>query len=75
MPQCFLCKKGNLRNLQVSHSKHRTKKIRRPNLHSYKMVVNGKNKRVKLCIKCLRRVKNKESQKPAPIKKGNGKKA
>lgn len=74
MPKCFLCKKGNLRNLQVSHSKHRTKKIRHPNLHSYKMVVDGKNKKVKLCTKCLRKIKKEKELKEKKIKKTNGKK-
>lgn len=74
MPQCYLCHKGNMRNLQVSHAKNRSKKIRKPNLHSYKMVVGGKNKKVKLCTKCLRREKEKGLKKIANEKKEkNGK--
>lgn len=62
MPQCYLCHKGNMRNLQVSHAKNRSKKIRKPNLHSYTLIVKGMNKKVKLCTKCLRREKKNKSK-------------
>ena len=41
----------------VSHSKRRTRKIFKPNLHSTRILVSGRFVRVKLCTKCLRMVK------------------
>lgn len=59
--QCFNCGKGVLYGHNVSHAKNRTRKIFKPNLHAARINVNGINKKVKLCTKCLRQIKNKKS--------------
>jgi large subunit ribosomal protein L28 len=55
--QCLICHKGVQYGHNVSHSKRRTVRTFKPNLHSAKVVVNGQAKRVKLCTKCLRMYK------------------
>lgn len=57
--RCFNCSKGIMYGHNVSHSKRRTQKIFKPNLHYTKIKINGGNKRVRLCTKCLRKVKEK----------------
>ena len=42
----------------VSHSKRRTRKIFKPNLHVSRIMVNGHAMRAKLCTKCLRMFKS-----------------
>jgi ribosomal protein L28 len=39
----------------VSHAKNRVKTLRRPNLHTAKVVVKGKTMKQLLCTKCLRK--------------------
>jgi len=56
--RCDNCGKGIMYGHNVSHSKRRTRKIFKPNLHSAKVVLGGVSKRMKLCTKCLRMVKN-----------------
>jgi len=66
--KCFHCEKGVM--FGRSHIHHRgvaggrwkkrapkTAKLFRPNLQPVKIVLNGKEKRVKLCMKCLKRIK------------------
>lgn len=55
--QCVSCHKGVQYGHNVSHSKRRTPRVFRPNLHSAKIVLGGTSKRVKLCTKCLRMYK------------------
>lgn len=55
--QCLMCHKGVQYGHNVSHSKRRTVRTFRPNLHSAKVVINGAPRRVKLCTKCLRMYK------------------
>ena len=55
--QCESCRKGVQYGHNVSHSKRRTTRVFRPNLHSAKVVIGGTSKRVKLCTKCLRMYK------------------
>ena len=55
--QCLMCRKGVQYGHNVSHSKRRTLRTFKPNLHSTKVVINGSPKRVKLCTKCLRMYK------------------
>ena len=38
----------------VSHSKRRTRKLFKPNLHTARILINGSFMRMKLCTKCLR---------------------
>lgn len=54
---CARCHKGVQYAQNVSHAKNRTKKIRYPNLHTHKMVVDGVKVKMKLCTKCKRMVK------------------
>lgn len=51
---CAICGKKAMRGNFVSHSKQRTKRLFKPNLHSYRMSVDGLVRRVKLCTTCLR---------------------
>jgi len=55
--KCDNCGKGIMYGHNVSHSKRRTRKIFKPNLHRAKVVINGMSKSMKLCTKCLRMVK------------------
>ena len=55
--QCANCGKGVLSGHNVSHSKRRTVRKFKPNLHSARVVVGGTSKRVKLCTACLRMYK------------------
>lgn len=51
---CAMCQKGVQYAQNVSHAKNRTKRIRRPNLHSHKLVMDGIKTKVKLCTRCKR---------------------
>lgn len=66
--KCELCQKGIIVGSQHTHHpgvaggrwKKRaphTQKIFKPNLHMAKVVIDGVSKRMKLCTKCLRKVK------------------
>ena len=66
MPRCYICRKGNMTNLQVSHAKNRTKKVRKPNLHSYKIKIGNLTKKVKMCTECLRKAKKEQVAQVAP---------
>lgn len=55
--KCFNCDKGVMYGHNVSHAKNRTKRLFKPNLHYARIAINGGNKRVRLCTKCLRRYK------------------
>jgi len=56
--KCANCGKGIMYGHNVSHSKRRTRKIFKPNLHVSRIMINGRAMRVKLCTKCLRMFKN-----------------
>ena len=49
-----MCEKGVQYAQNVSHAKNRTKLIRRPNLHTHKLVIDGVKIKTKLCTKCKR---------------------
>lgn len=55
--KCNNCGKGVMYGHNVSHSKRRTRKIFKPNLHIVRVSVNGRSLKTKLCTKCLRTVK------------------
>jgi len=55
--KCENCGKGVMYGHNVSHSKRRTRKVFKPNLHSARIVINGARTKVKLCTKCLRVLK------------------
>ncbi len=54
---CESCGKGVQYSNQVSHAKNRTHIIRKPNLHSAKLLIDGHRLSVRLCTKCLRTTK------------------
>lgn len=64
--KCFNCGKGIMYGHNVSHSKRRTNRVFKPNLHRVKIRINSVNKRVKLCTKCLRKTK-KEMKGAVPL--------
>jgi large subunit ribosomal protein L28 len=56
--RCANCDKGVMWGHNVSHSKRRTNRVFKPNLHAAKIVIGGHGKRVRLCTKCLRLMKS-----------------
>lgn len=55
--KCQLCGKGTQHGHNVSHSKRRTKRLFKPNLHRVRVMVGGQMKKIYLCTKCLRLTK------------------
>lgn len=55
--KCMNCGKGVMYGHNVSHSKRRTRKIFKPNLHSSRIETTTGFVRLKLCTKCLRTIK------------------
>lgn len=55
--KCANCGKGVMYGHNVSHSKRRTRKIFKPNLHVARILINGTHHKLKLCTKCLRMFK------------------
>lgn len=51
---CAICGKGVQHSNSVSFSKRRTKIIRKPNLHSHKLVIDGSKVKIKVCTSCKR---------------------
>lgn len=64
--KCANCGKGVQYGHNVSHSKRRTRKIFKPNLHEVRVRVGSNHKRMKLCTKCLRTYKKLEAMRNAP---------
>lgn len=60
--KCMSCGKGVMYGHNVSHSKRRTRKIFKPNLHSARVETTTGFVRLKLCTKCLRLVKKVPSE-------------
>lgn len=58
MAKCEICGKavenGNRISIARSHVSRRAHRTWKPNLRTIKMSVNGENKKVKVCAKCLR---------------------
>ena len=52
--KCANCGKGVMYGHNVSHSKRRTRKIFKPNLHETRVLIGTQRRRLKLCTKCLR---------------------
>ena len=69
--KCANCGKGVMHGHNVSHAKNRTNRVFAPNLHPAKVIIDGTLRRVRLCVKCLRKLKKemvkKETVSP-PIK-------
>jgi large subunit ribosomal protein L28 len=55
--KCMNCGKGVMYGHNVSHSKRRTRKIFKPNLHNARVQTTTGFVRLKLCTKCLRTIK------------------
>ena len=60
--RCDRCGKGVQYGHNVSHSKRRTKRLFKPNLHRARVTVGGVTKRMRLCTKCLRLVRGKSGK-------------
>jgi|SRR3989338_2847775 len=54
---CQNCGRGIGYGNAVSHAKNRTKRIFKPNLQKLKVMKNGNTVRVKLCTRCIQRLK------------------
>lgn len=67
--KCQNCGKGIMYGHNVSHSKRRTRKIFKPNLHMGKVMIGNVSKRMKLCTKCLRKFKSQNSKVKSESKK------
>lgn len=66
--KCYNCGKGIMVGHNVSHAKNRTRKVFRPNLHPARIIVDGTSMRVRLCTKCLRLVKGKDTRTQRALK-------
>jgi len=54
LAKCELCGKALGFGHNVSHSKRRTKRVWRPNIHRHTIMVGGVSRRLYLCTRCLR---------------------
>ena len=52
--RCELCGKGPVVGRQHSHANNMSARRFEPNLQSVKAVINGGNKRIRVCTRCLR---------------------
>ena len=52
--RCDLCGKGPVVGRQHSHANNVSARRFEPNLQTVKAVINGGNKRIKVCTRCLR---------------------
>ncbi|MFC2052338.1 50S ribosomal protein L28 [Chloroflexota bacterium] len=52
--KCALCDKSPQFGHNVSHSKRHTKRRWIPNIHPANIMIDGKQKRLNLCTRCLR---------------------
>lgn len=65
--RCMNCGKGVMYGHNVSHAKNRTRKIFRPNLHNARIAFGMHMRKVKLCTKCLRMLKEATKSEVAPV--------
>jgi large subunit ribosomal protein L28 len=54
MAKCAICGKGVTFGHNVSHSNRKTNRTWRPNIRKVKAVVEGSNKTINVCSRCLR---------------------
>lgn len=54
MAKCCICDKGVTFGQSVSHSNRKTNRAWKPNIRKVKAVVNGTNKTISVCSRCLR---------------------
>ena len=61
MAKCAICQKepvyGNKLSITRSHISKRNSRTWKPNLRTVKVDVNGENKKLHVCAKCLRSAK------------------
>jgi len=62
--KCMYCGKGVMYGHNVSHSKRRTPRVFKPNLHSTRIKTTTGYVRLKLCTKCLRTIKKIKVEEP-----------
>ena len=55
--RCYICGKKRVAGNSISHSGVRTKRIFSPNLQWKRIEVGGQKVRIRLCTKCLKRLK------------------
>jgi len=51
---CEICGKGPQTGHNISHAHNKTKTRWNPNLQKVRALVNGENKRIKVCTRCIR---------------------
>lgn len=54
MAKCEICSKEVNFSLQVSHSHRRTARTFKPNVQSVRVNINGANKKMNICTRCLK---------------------
>ena len=54
MAKCEVCDKGVRFGIKVSHSHRRSNRMWKPNIKRVAAVVNGSNRRIHVCTRCLR---------------------
>jgi large subunit ribosomal protein L28 len=54
MAKCDICGKGVAFGIKVSHSHRRSNRAWKPNVKRVKAVVDGSNKYINVCTRCLR---------------------
>lgn len=59
---CVMCGKGVQNSNLVSFSKRKIKHLRRPNLHTHHLLVDGSKVKVKVCTTCKRSLREGERQ-------------
>ena len=64
---CEICGKGVSVGNNVSHANNRTKRIFKPNLKTFKFLIDGRKMKVKLCMTCLK--KRKSQSQPQDLSK------
>ncbi|NLW10231.1 MAG: 50S ribosomal protein L28 [Firmicutes bacterium] len=52
--RCEICGKGRQTGFRVSHSNIKTKRSWLPNIRKLRAKINGTNKTIKICTRCLR---------------------
>ena len=54
MAKCDYCGKSVSFGIKISHSHRRSNRTWKPNIRSVRAIVDGTNKRVNACTRCLR---------------------
>lgn len=62
MAKCDICSKLPRKGIQLSHSHIRSKRVWAPNVRRVKVNLNGTNKRINVCTRCLRSGKVKRAE-------------